>query len=394
MAKVLLAWELGTGYGHLVGLRALARELKDQGHECVFAARLLGNAHEFLEPELGPIFQAPVRVGAARSPVKTQVSFSSLLHNTGFDDPVETAGRLEGWRNLMKATGADFVFAEHSPVALLAAKTLDIPASYVGSGFTVPPLLAPFPSFRPRMNVAPKVLAHNDAEVLKEANRALARLKLKALDSLQDIFRGALPGLLSYAELDHYEVKRPEPFLGMPDYSHGEAPQWPEGTGPKIFAYLRPNPGLMSMMDALHKSKARVLVRLSGVAPDSIKRYLRPGLRADGKTVNFKLAAETCDAFINYGAHSTVAEFLLAGKPGVLMPDLHERVLTTRRALQLGACIGVKGKEVQGMLDAVERAIADPALRKAAQKFADDNRKIDRDRILPTLVKQALKAAA
>jgi UDP:flavonoid glycosyltransferase YjiC (YdhE family) len=393
MARVLLAWELGTGFGHLVGLRALAHELKEQGHECVFAARLLGNAQEFLEPELGPVFQAPVRIGAGKRPVKTQVSYSSLLHNTGFDDPVETAGRLEGWRNLMRVTRSQFVFAEHSPLALLAARTLQIPACYVGSGFTVPPVMTPFPSFRPRMNVPPKVLAHNDAEVLKEMNRGLARLKLAPLESLQDIFRGALPGLLSYAELDHYEVKREEPFLGMPDYSHGAAPAWPEGNAPKIFAYLRPNPGLESMMDALHKSKARVLVRLSGVPAEAIKRYLRPGLRADSKPVNFRLAAESSDAFINYGAHSTVCEFLLAGKPGVLMPDLHERVLTTRRAAQLGACVPVKGKEVQGMLAAVDRVLTDEAPRKAAQKFADDNRAIQRDEILPRLVKQAMKAA-
>lgn len=391
MAKVLLAWELGAGFGHLVGLRALARELKSQGHDCAFAARLLGNAHEFLEPDLGAVYQSPVRMGAARRPVGTQVSFSSLLHNTGCDDPFELAGRLDAWRNLMRAVKADYVFVDHSPLALLAARTMNLPACYAGSGFTVPPLLTPFPSFRPRMNVPEKVLAHNDAEVLKELNQGLARLKLPALDSLQDIFRGARPALLSYRELDHYEVARPEPFLGMPDYSHGEAPAWPEGSGPKIFAYLRPNPGLMAMMDALHKSKARVLVRLSGVAPDAVKRYLRAGLRVIQQPVSFRLAAEGCDAFINYGAHSTVCEFLLAGKPGVLLPDLHERVLTTRRAAQLGACLPVRGKEVQGMLDAVERALQDEGMRKAAEKFAADHRGESRDEILPKLVRQALK---
>lgn len=389
MARVLLAWELGSGFGHLVALRALARELKADGHDCAFAARLLGNAHEFLEPDLGPVYQSPLRLGASRRPVKTQVSYSSLLHNTGFDDPVELAGRLEAWRNLMKALKTDYVYADHSPLPLLAARTLGIPACYSGSGFTVPPLLTPFPSFRPRMNVPAKVLAHNDAEVLKELNRALARLKLEPMQSLQDIFAGAHPALLSYEPLDHYEVKRPEPFLGMPDYSHGSAPAWPEGKGPKIFAYLRPNPGLMAMMDALHKSKARVLARLSGVPGASVKRYLRPGLTLVDEPISFRLAAESCDAFVNYGAHSTVAEFLLAGKPGVLMPDLHERVLTTRRAAQLGACVPVRGKEVQGFLDAIERVLEDDAPRKAAQTFAGRHR-APRDRILPQLARETV----
>ena len=390
MARVLLAWELGTGFGHLVALRALARELKGQGHECVFAVRQLGNAHEFLEPDLGPVHQAPVRVGPSRRPVKTQVSYSSLLHNIGFDDPVELAGRIDGWRNLMRAVAADYVYADHGPLALLAARTLGLPACYTGSGFTVPPLMTPFPSFRPRMNVPARVLEHNDAEVLKELNRALARLKLEPLPTLQDIFRAAHPALLSYEPLDHYEVQRPEPFLGMPDYSHGAAPRWPDGAGPKVFAYLRPHPGLASMMDALNKSKARVLLRLSGVAPEALRRYLRPGMAVIGQPVDFRLAAESCDAFVNYAAHSTVCEFLLAGKPGVLMPDLHERVLTARRAAQLGACAVVRGKEVQGMLDAVEKALKDPALAKAARAFADAQRGLDRGRILPQLVADTL----
>ena len=41
MARVLLAWELGGNYGHLVALRALACELRRRGHECVFAVLAL-----------------------------------------------------------------------------------------------------------------------------------------------------------------------------------------------------------------------------------------------------------------------------------------------------------------------------------------------------------------
>lgn len=390
MARVLLCWELGTGFGHLVGLRALARELKAQGHDCAFAARQLGNAHEFLEPDLGPVHQAPVRLGPSRRPVKTQVSYASLLHNTGFDDPVELAGRIDGWRNLMRALAVEYVYADHGPLALVAARTLGLPACYTGSGFTVPPLTTPFPSFRPRMNVPPRVLEHNDAEVLKELNRGLARLALEALPTLQDVFRGAHAALLSYAPLDHYEIARPEPFLGMPDYSHGEPPRWPDGAGPKVFAYLRPHPGLVSMMDALHKSRARVLLRLSGVGPGAVQRYLRAGMAVVTGPVDFHKAAESCDAFVNYAAHSTVCEFLLAGKPGVLMPDLHERVLTARRAVQLGACVAVRGREVQGMVEALDRVLQDASLAAAAQAFARAQRAVDRAAILPRLVAQTV----
>lgn len=386
-SRVLLCWELGTGFGHLVSLRALAAVLREAGHECVFAVRQLGSANEFLDPALGPVYQAPVKLGAGRNPVKTQVSYASLLHNTGFDDTPELAGRIEGWRNLMRLVKATAVITDHAPVAAIAARSLSLPHYYTGSGFTVPPLLNPFPSFRPRMNVPEEILRKNEAQVLKELNQALGRLALEPYAALQDIYRDATPGLLSYAELDHYEGTRPEPFLGMPDYSHGAEPAWPDGQGPRLFAYLRPGPALPPLMQALKDSRTRVLLRISGVPAQQLRAWARPGLAVVESGVNFRLAAESCDAFLNYGAHSTVAEFLLAGKPGLLTPDVHERVLTARRAVQLGAAVAVRGKEEAPVRQALAQLLEDGKLRAAAEGFALRYRGQDRSGILPALVK-------
>jgi UDP:flavonoid glycosyltransferase YjiC (YdhE family) len=390
MARVLLAWELGGNYGHLVALRALACELKRRGHECVFAVRMLGPAQEFLDPKLGPLVQAPVRLAPGGRRVRTQLSYASLLHNVGFNDPVELAGRLQAWRTLYGALRTEYVFADHSPVALVATRTLGIPAARVGNGFTLPPVLAPFPAFRPRANVPQSVLLRNEAVVLKELNHALALLKLRPLPLLQDIFHGTAPALLTYAPLDHYEVERPETFRGLPDYSYGAPPKWPDGKGPKIFAYLRQSPALPVVLKALKQSKARVLLRLPGSAADAAADVQRPGLSVAPSAVNFRAAAESADAFINYGAHATVTEFLLAGKPGVLVPDLSERALTARRAVGLGAALSVRPTAVATVKRAIEQALEDPAPRKAAQAFAARHSAQDRGTILPRLVQEVL----
>jgi UDP:flavonoid glycosyltransferase YjiC (YdhE family) len=389
MAKVMLAWELGGNYGHLVALRALARELKRQGHACTFAVRGLGSAQAFLDPALGPLVQAPVRLTPGRNRVRTQLSYASLLHNVGFNDPVELAGRVQAWRTLYRALGCEFVFADHSPVALIAARTLGIPAACIGNGFTVPPRQSPFPSFRPRMDVPDRVLLANEATVLKELNHALALLKLKPFALLQDIFRGASPALLTYSPLDHYDVPRAEAFRGLPDYSYGAPPRWPDGKGPKVFAYLAPNASLPVVLKALKQSKARVLVRLLGEAPEAASA-LRPGLGVTTAAVNFRQAAESCDAFVNYGAHSTVAEFLLAGKPGILVPDLHERALTARRAAGIGAAVSIRPTTVAPLRRALQRVLEDPAPRNAAAAFAAGHGRMDRAAILPRLVGEVL----
>lgn len=409
MAKVLLAWELGGNYGHLVALRALAHELRRRDHACTFAVRELGSAQAFLDPRLGPLVQAPVRLTKGRNRVRTQLSYASLLHNIGFNEPVELAGRIQAWRTLYRALGTEFVFADHSPVALIAARTLGIPAARIGNGFTVPPLLSPFPSFRvgtahgrdpagtpsgatvgaTHGRDLQSILLKNEAAVLRELNHALALLKLRPFPLLQDIFRGARPALLTYAPLDHYEVPRSEPFRGLPDYAHGTRPRWPDGRGPKIFAYLAPSASLPVVLEALRSSKARVLVRLLGDAPEAASAG-RPGLSVTAQAVNFRQAAESCDAFINYGAHSTVAEFLLAGKPGILVPDLHERVLTARRSAGIGATLNVRATSPAPVRRALDQVIDDPAPRKAAAAFAAGYGGRDRGGILPGLVAEAL----
>jgi len=390
MARVLLAWELGGNYGHLVALRALARALKQRGHECVFAVRMLGPAQQFLDPQLGALVQAPVRLAAAARRVRVQLSYASLLHNIGFNDPVELAGRLQAWRTLYGALKTDYVFADHSPVALVAARTLGIPAARIGNGFTLPPVLAPFPSFRPRANVPEHVLMGNEAAVLRELNHALALLKLRPLPVLQDIFRGTAAALLTYAPLDHYEVERAEGFRGLPDFSYGERPRWPDGKGPKIFAYLRPSPALPALLQALRGSKARVLLRLPDAHADVVRAAQRPGLSVAAGPVHFREAAESCDAFLNYGAHATVTEFLLAGKPGILVPDLHERAVTARRASGLGAAVSVRATGVAPLKRALDQVIDDAALRTGAAAFAAKHGRQDRARILPALVDELL----
>lgn len=370
MARVLLAWELGGGYGHLAKLRLVARALRSAGHECVFAVRLLENAAEFLEPGLGPVLQAPVRLGPGRNPVDVQLSYASLLHNTGFDDPLGLSARIAAWRELMRAFRVDRVLADHSPIAIIAARAEGLPVAAGGSGFMLPPLTRPFPCFQPWTRVDPEQLVRNEEQVLLELNCALEHLRLPPYPSLQHIFDSCTRLLLTYPELDHYDIPRNEPYLGVPEFSHGAAPQWPPGTAPKVLAYLRPHQNIEAMLQALSASRARVLLRIAEVEPERLRGYLRPGLAIVGSAVDLRRAAEECDAYINYAAYGNIVDMLLAGKPGVLWPDHLERSLVARRVEQMGAAVVAPP---QGGFDAgaaLERALTDPALRRAAEGFA------------------------
>jgi len=391
MARVLLAWELGGGYGHLASLRSAARALRALGHDTRFAVRVLESAAEFLEPELGPHLQAPVRLGQARNPVALQLSYASLLHNTAFDDPPGLAARIAAWRELMRAWSIERVVVDHSPIALIAARSLGLPAAAIGTGFDLPPEARPYPSFQPWAPVPQAQLERNEALVLIELNRALERLRLPPYQSIQEIYAGARRGLLTYSGLDHYDVPRAEPYLGVPDYAQGAAPQWPAGTGPRVLAYLRPHPQLDAMLKALAASRARVLLRIADLEPDKLRPWLRPGFEVVGHSIDLRRAAAGCDAYLHYAAHGTVAELLLAGKPGVLWPDNVERWLVARRAEQLGAAVVAPQQGEFDVVAALERALTDTSLRRNAEAFAARHAGHDRAGI-PTLLAQRILA--
>lgn len=383
MSRILLAWELGAGYGHVAVMRGVAQALRALGHECLFAVRELHPAEEFFEPELGPVFQTPRAPAAAKQPVKLQLSYASLLHNTGFDDPLALAARLRAWRQLIQTLRIDAVLANHAPGALIAARSLALPRSVFGASFTVPPALSPFPAFQPQLQFDPQVLIRNEGQVLLQLNQALERLRLAPFDCLQDIFADSHTCVFGYPELDVYETARPQVFAGLADHSHGEAPPWPDMPGPRVFAYLRPFKHLEPLLRALHASRVCALVRIADVPLEKLRPYLRPGLTFTSKSIHLRQAAEQCDAMIHYAPDGTTAEMLLAGKPGLLLPIDVEKVLTARRAQQLGAVLATEGLDEKLLAQLLQRLVEDGSLRAGAEAFAARYRTQDRSAILP-----------
>lgn len=389
MARILLTWELGAAYGHLARLRALAQPLKARGHECAFALRDMQSSYDAVGG-LGDFYQAPIKQGRAERIIERQISYSSLLHNQGFEKPAELAGLLLGWQSIMRAHKTDMVYADHSPVAMIAAKTLGLPVCYVGTGFTLPPLQTPFPSFRFESEVPESALMNHESSVLTVINKAMEIIKHPPFQDAQEIFRGQMPGLLSYEEMDHYAVPRPAPYLGIADSTFGEAPPWPEMRGPKVFAYLRPTPFFEATLKALQTCRFPVLMRVSDVALEKLKPFLRKGMIITTRAIDFTLAASECDAFVNYAAHGTTCEFLLGGKPGVLTPNHRERRMVARRATQMGAVEQVQEADAEKIGQALEKVIQEPAYRTAAQGFAERYTGWDRSQVLPRLVQDSL----
>ena len=368
--RYLFAWELGAGYGHLAQIEAMAQALKAQGHGCAFAVRHLANAQQRLPTSLGPCLQAPVRLGSGLNPVKTQLSYASLLHNIGFDDPQELRARIRAWRDLMRLLRTQTLIAVHSPIALLAARSLGVQTLAVGTGFTVPPASQPFPRYDATQALKPGLLEDNEALVLAQLHEALAPLTKLRLDNLADIFAGTPRALYSYPQLDHYpQAGRPEPYLGWPGNSFGAEPKWPSGGGPKLLAYLQSGPLLEPMLQALHHCHARVLLRVEGVPPAQLQAALRPGLTLVDQALNLQAAAAECHAFIGTGAHGHSCEMMLAGRPGLLLPSTQERFMLAHRLETQGAALLLPPDQPHRAAECLDQLLEDDALAERASQL-------------------------
>src|SRR5690606_13092990 len=82
-----------------------------------------------------------------------------------------------------------------------------------------------------------------------------------------------------------------------------------------------------------------------------------------------------------HGGAGTVAAFLTAGVPLVLLPDNLERLLTTWRVREVGACLAPRvGPNDVDLSALVEQALVDPDLHAAAAAFAERRRDYDSKR--------------
>lgn len=381
--RILLAWELGGGLGHLAPLRVLARHLQARGWDCVWAVRDLDAAARYLAVDgaeaIAHLHQAPLAQQAPQHPVNVQLNYASTLFSCGYDEPLTLAVRLKAWCALMQQTGCTRVIANHAPSAVLAARVLGLPSAMTGTGFSVPPALTPLPPYLPEAD--PTVMLDNEQKITALINQALATLGATALPQLQALFDRSIPGLFTYPETDHYGALRREGHLGLHDLSEGAPVQWGAAREPRVFAMLNPSSGTPALLQALAALPAQVVVKLRGIKPASLAAQQRPGWVVTEQAVSLRQAAESCDVFIGHGAHGATVEALLAGKQLLLLPDQRERLMLAQRLSATGMATNLPVADVATYGAALRRLLDDPAPQ-ATRSFAAHYATLPRQRVL------------
>jgi UDP:flavonoid glycosyltransferase YjiC (YdhE family) len=372
MSRILFAWELGEGLGHVTNIRPVAIELAKLGHEVVVASRNVRTAAVVLDGTAIPYMQCPHQNWRLPRRNRPIVSYAHLLHTTGFGDAAGLTALVGAWRSLFEQTRPDLVVFDHSPTALLACRGTGIRRVTLGSGFFSPPDVMPLPRVRNDIAMSNEELVADERRVLETANTVLTSLSAPPLESLGRLYSEVeLNMLTTYPELDHFGERPGQRYWGVHTDCPAAPPEWPPGEGSRIFAYLKPMPILNDLLMELGRLGNPCLVYGPWAESAAGGQFAVPNVRLTSKPVDIKRVAAECDLAILNGTHSTTAEMLGNGVPALHFPIFAEQALVARRATQLGAGILQAPGTAAAVRESLHRMLTDSTFRTAAADVAE-----------------------
>lgn len=392
MAHVHLTWEMGGGLGHVGRLKPLALALQARGHRVSLSLRDLVQTQRVLGDLDAPKFQAPVWLHKAMGLPPTLASLAEVLLAGGYLEASAVKGLVDGWRALFGLLQPDLLVADYAPTAVLAARSMGLRCATLGLGFYMPPQGQALPSLRDWESMPAARLAAAEERVLSAANAVLAPHAVAPFGRVSELLLGDVPLLCTWPELDHYnrgELPAGGRWFG-PNFlpQTGLLPQWPQGIGPKVFAYLKTgHPDHEALLRALVAEGCRTLCYLPEVAAGKAPPVVSPLIHYASGPVSLELAYEDCALCICHGGEGTFVQALLAGVPVLLLPMQTEQFLISRRVAQSGAGINA------AMLPApvawrplLRRLLHEPGFAAAAADFAQRYRGFDQRTQVQALV--------
>lgn len=381
--RVLLAWELGDGFGHVGRLLALAERFEAEGFVPVFALRDTIEARRRFGAKRYPILQAPITTTRRMTRVRFYArSFADILGLIGYEDATRLAAMIESWRALVDLVAPRIVIGDFCPTLALALRETDVPLLLVGSGFSLPPAHhAAFPAIN-----ANGTAVVREATLLDAIRLALPALPMRALDALPRLIGGNRQCACTWPLFDPYRACRTPPALGPIGPTPAQRPQPRE---PHWFAYLAadaPNAGVM--IDALLSTRLTGTAVIRHASGSLARRFAQSGKTLLQEVPRLVDVLSTASIAIHHGGINTAETALAMGVPQLIVARHLEQQLTGRAIAQAGIGQVVSGPaEIATIAAAIEALSTDSA---TANRAADRAAAItDRGGALDTVMSTA-----
>ena len=364
MANILMAWELGGGFGHARRLASIANALSARGHHVTLATvdaeriRLSGIG----DAEFQVIPQWP---GVRESKTQTVVAatFGDLLAELIFRDEAEIVDRIAMWGSIFSTSKADLLLAEYAPGAVLAARSR-LPIVNIGDSYYLPPQeLAHFP---PLFKTPARF---SEAEAVERINTALAKSGLPRLSAFPDVGRAEATFVNNFPALDIYASTRSFAAIGP----LAEMPQINMARPENLFGYFSQGTEFNArIMNGLLSSGRVGKVVIPGLRENPVRDPFAVGLKFTGQLADLGQAFEGAAVVVSHGGAQTMAAALCAGVPQVVVAMDDEKRLLGRRIAEAGAGISLLAGTLQSsdLANAINQVAQEAKFRRAAQSLA------------------------
>jgi hypothetical protein len=248
----------------------------------------------------------------------------------------------------------------------------------IGTGFECPPNVSPLPSLR-RHTLDSVSLEHKPSSIEETVrvnlNDVCRQFKVDTFQQSSSLYYGSnSPILLTYPELDFYSPRGVDCYWAPMIYSNGHTPRWPNGHGPKVFAYMLDHDFTPYVLELLSRRGWPTLVVGGSESLAARKDTFPSTIQFASGPVDSQSTAQQCDFTVCYGGHGTICVTLLAGKPLLVLPTTVEQYLNGVAVRTIGAGeLGQVGNAIHvgEMLDQLATA---PSYNLAAQRFAIEHK--------------------
>ena len=394
MKRILYAWELGGGLGHVSRFIPLARALEERGCTLAWALSNTAPAATLLKGGAAAVVQAPRFAGEMTGLPEPQLAYSEVVMRYGYYTGQLLLPLLQGWRELIERAAPDLVITDHAPTALLAARSLGLPVARIGTGFCCPPRQEPEPPLMSWMQPAPERRAESAQVVLGSINGALAAFGAQPLAALSQMHAADEDFVTTYAGVDHYPERATPRWGVILGNDGGVTPQW-SGQGRRVFAYLKGQQAqTLPLLRALRRKHCNVLAYCPGLAPDQRAMLEAQGLHFSEQPLDIDAAVAGCELVVCGGGHGTVCAALLGGRPLLIAPEMTEQGITAHNVERLGAGLtAVSGQEARynGM---ITRLLLEPGFARAAHDFRSRHGEMTQARIVGAIADRCIELAA
>ena len=292
MARILFAWEYGSGMGHVAILMPLAKALQDAGHHITLALRDIKATQSLTENTGITVIQAPFIRPNALPKNTTTHTLADIYCYAGLSNPDAILALSQAWKNILSDEKPDLVITEFSPTLALITVGV-IPTVTLGTGYSIPPANHALPNIRFWHAPLSRSSIQNERELFTAVQSVRRELKLAPLNVFSDLFKGDAQFVCTYPLLDCYKKYRKTPAIGsLNDDLYNKTITFDTKREHKAFAYL--NAGLANVETII------AAIKNAGIPCEAYIRGLSPE----------KCKALSCDEFILHDTPQPLADIL------------------------------------------------------------------------------------